>query len=218
MYLSDIVQKNIPFVSPEDKVTKALEIVTTHQLTHVVVVEHKKLVGLLTEECLWTMEEDDQIQNGNTHFQEFYLESDNQLLETFKVFRMNDTNVIPVLDNNAHYTGVVTMEEVVYDFSYFPFLEERGALMDIEVSLTNYSMAEISRLVESNNSKLFGAIITAMDAKIVQVTLKLSSENISSVGETFERYGYVVKQKYYIDKKEELLDERYKQLQKYLDL
>jgi hypothetical protein len=47
--------------------------------------------------------------------------------------------------------------------------------------------------------------------------LKISSENLSSIDETFERYGYKVVEKYYNDEKEELLKDRFVFFQKYLE-
>ncbi len=68
-----------------------------------------------------------------------------------------------------------------------------------------------------NDSKLYGAMITSMSNQMIEVTLKVTLEHLSSVAETFERYGYSVKQKYYEDKKEKMLNERYKQFQRYME-
>lgn len=218
MYLSEITQKGIPTVRLTDKVSKALEVVTQEQLTHIVIVEDKELKGLLTEECLWMLDAKDEIQTATTHFQNFQLFNEDQLLDSFGVFQAHDCNIIPILNNKEIYQGVVLMEEVVNAFAKYPFVKEKGAILAIEVSFQNYSMQEISKIVEGNNAKLYGAMITSMSNEMIELTLKITTEHLSSVGETFERYGYTVKQKYYEDKKDQLLEERYKQFQKYMEL
>jgi len=51
----------------------------------------------------------------------------------------------------------------------------------------------------------------------VQVTMKISNDNLSSIDETFERYGYHVVRKFYKDEKEDLIKDRYQYFQKYLE-
>ncbi len=217
MYVSEIILKNIPVVHEQTRVHEALSIVTQYQLTHVIVVEDKQMLGLLTEEFLWSMDEDASMNEAKDHFEKFALHVDHQILDTFKLFRQYDTNVIPVVNDKNEYQGAALMEEVATAFSKYTFLEENGAILEIEVSYENYSMEEISRIVESNNAKLYGAILTEMDTDKVRVTLKMTTDNISSVGATFERFGYAVRHKYYEDKKDQLMEERYKQFQKYIN-
>ena len=94
---------------------------------------------------------------------------------------------------------------------------ENGALLVVQVNEKNYSMTEICKIVESNNAKIYGCYISSIIEDDIQVTLKISSDNLSSIDETFERYGYNVVHKYYDDEKEELLKDRFGFFQKYLE-
>ena len=78
-------------------------------------------------------------------------------------------------------------------------------------------MTEISKIVESNNLKFYGSFISYINEDIVQITMKISTGNLSSVDETFERYGYHVLHKFYNDEKEDLIKDRYQYFQKYLE-
>ncbi len=218
MNISNYLQKNIKSVSPSQTVAEALEIVSKDQLTHIAVVDKRVLKGMLTEECLWSMNEEDTISQAEAHYQIFYLHSHNQLLDTFVLFETYDSNIIPILNSQNLYEGSLLMEDVVYGFSKYPFVEETGVIMELEIPYSSYSMAEVGRIVESHNGKLYGSIISEMNTESITLTLKISADEISSIGETFERFGYVVKQKYYEDKKDKLMEERYEQFQKYLDL
>jgi hypothetical protein len=101
--------------------------------------------------------------------------------------------------------------------SKYPLFSERGAVLTVETSLKSYSMTEIAKIVESNNSKFYGSFISFINDEIVQVTMKISNENLSSIDETFERYGYHVVRKFYNDEKEDLIKDRYQYFQKYLE-
>ena len=78
-------------------------------------------------------------------------------------------------------------------------------------------MTEVLKIVESNNGKVYGCFINLISDDFIQITLKISSENPSSIDETFERYGYNVVHKYYDDEKEELMKDRFGFFQKYLE-
>jgi len=78
-------------------------------------------------------------------------------------------------------------------------------------------MTDVCKIVESNNGKIYGSYISAFIDDEVQITIKISSENLSSIDETFERYGYNVVHKYYNDEKEDLLKDRFGFFQKYME-
>ncbi|MNX95696.1 hypothetical protein D3C86_1279810 [compost metagenome] len=90
--------------------------------------------------------------------------------------------------------------------------------MTIQTTGLHYSMTEISQIVESNNAKIYGTFISAIKEDSIEITLKISNENLSSIDETFERYGYTVVTKHYDDEKEELLKDRFGFFQKFLEI
>ena len=47
--------------------------------------------------------------------------------------------------------------------------------------------------------------------------MKINHDNLSSIDETFDRFGYHVVHKFYNDEKEELIKDRYQYFQKYLE-
>ena len=62
-------------------------------------------------------------------------------------------------------------------------------------------MTEITKIVESNNSKFYGAFISHVNDDVIQVTMKINHDNLSSIDETFDRFGYHVVHKFYNDEK-----------------
>ncbi len=75
-------------------------------------------------------------------------------------------------------------------------------------------MTEIAKIVESNNSKFYGAFISHVNDDVIQVTMKINHDNLSSIDETFDRFGYHVVHKFYNDEKEDLIKDRYQYFQK----
>jgi hypothetical protein len=79
-------------------------------------------------------------------------------------------------------------------------------------------MTEIANIVESNNSKFYGAFISHMSDDVIQVTIKISNENLSTIDETFDRYDYRIVQKYYSDEKSDLFQDRFGFFQKFIEI
>jgi hypothetical protein len=42
-------------------------------------------------------------------------------------------------------------------------------------------MTEIANIIESNNSKFYGGFISFMSDEVIQVTIKISNENLASI-------------------------------------
>lgn len=140
------------------------------------------------------------------------------MLDSLKLFYTFNANVIPVLNTKEEYQGYISWDNVAGELSKYPLFSEAGALLTIEMPRENYSMTEISQIVESNNAKFYGVFISEMNEAVIRVTMRISNENLSSIAETFERYGYIIVQKFYNDEKEELLISRYQFMQKYLEI
>ena len=101
-----------------------------------------------------------------------------------------EANLIPVLDENDLVLGYFDLNDIVSEFIGTPFFIEPGVILVIAKALKDYSFSEIAQIVESNNAKLLGAIITETRNEIIQITLKITSENSNEVIQTFRRYNY----------------------------
>ena len=93
---------------------------------------------------------------------------------------------------------------------------ERG----LEVNQNDYSLSEISRLVESNGAKILSSIVNndIFDANRIKLTLKINKTDLSSIVATFERFEYKIIAKFEDSEMESSDKERLDILFKYLDI
>ena len=64
----------------------------------------------------------------------------------------------------------------------------------LELLERDYSLSQIAQIIEGNNIKVLSMYITSPpDSTRLEVTLKVNSNDLSSVIRTFERYSYEVK-------------------------
>jgi hypothetical protein len=69
-----------------------------------------------------------------------------------------------------------------------------GAIIVLELNERDYSLSQIAQIIESNDIKVISLYVTSSaDSTKLEVTIKLNSNEISSIIRTFERYNIPVK-------------------------
>ena len=151
-------------------------------------------------------------------FHLFFADKNTNWFELLKVFALNDTNIIPVLDKNQKYLGYYELTDILHLFNSTPFLNEAGAILVVSKGISDYSFSEISQIIESNNATLLGAFISKIHDDIVEVTIKLSDHDLNDTIQTFRRYDYSILTGFHMDEYLNTLKERSEYLQKYLNI
>ena len=112
-------------------------------------------------------------------------QKDTGWLDVLEVFARNEANLIPVLDDDSQVMGYYDLTDLVGLFIDIPFFTEPGGILVIAKGKKDYSFSEIAQIVESNNTKILGAFMTDTRNDIVQITLKIGTENMNEVVQTF---------------------------------
>ena len=147
----------------------------------------------------------------------FSYEYDNWF-DLLKNFIQNETDVLPILDKNHVFLGYCELKAVLEIFSETPFINTNGLVLTIEKEAKDFSLSQITQIVESNKTKLFGLFISNQTEKTTQLILKISTENTNEIIQTFRRYGYTIISEVVDDHYLEELKNRSEYLQKYLNL
>lgn len=134
-----------------------------------------------------------------------------QLMKTFKV------SIIPIVDVNQHYQSVITKQGLFNYLSEDLMFSERGSILVLSIQKRDYSLTEISRLVESESSYILGVSIRNIYDRL-EVTLKLGTDDLSKIIATFERLGYTVAQSYVEGNFESSYQDRYDYFLNYLNV
>ena len=219
MNLKEYILNEISGMTLESSVKKAKKICKGFPVSHIPVVDDIHLVGCISESDIQTFE-NNELPLGELMdlLDFFYVNDDISLLELIKQFADHDSNIIPVLDNNKQYLGYFDLADILDLFSEHPFLYEYGTILVVEKSHKDYSFSEVSQIIESNNGKILGQYISEDDGSTTQITLKIVSEEINEIIQTFRRYNYNVISNHKDDDYLQDLRDRSDYLQKYLDM
>jgi len=219
MQTIDLITKDIKALSATDKVGKAKKLFKEHNCSHIPVVDKGYLLGLIAETDIHSFENDDDlIKDFSFSFHIFYTDKKSNWLELFKIFALNDTSIIPVLDKNQKYIGNYELTDILHIFNNTPFLNETGTILVVSKGIKDYSFSEIAQIVESNKATLLGAFISNIHGDIVEATIKLSDHDLNNTIQTFRRYDYTILTSFHVDEYLKTLKERSEYLQKYLNI
>lgn len=188
--MQDHILSTIPVFDVADSLKEAILFFTHSTYSHVAVTEDGVFLGLLGEADLDSFQETIPIEEFRYQLESFFVSPEASWLDILAVFTRNEANVLPVVNAEGKVLGYYDLNDVVSIFTDMPFLTQQGAILVVTRPLKDYSFSEIAQIVEGNNTRLMGAIITEIKNDVVEVTMKLGDSNINEVIQTFRRYGY----------------------------
>jgi len=219
MKISEYISKDISALTLKSSISEAKALFVNLPYSHIPIVENNLLVGSISEGDIQTIDTDENLLEEYKYlFDDFFIRNSDNWIDILKMFAASETNILPVLSDKSKYIGYYELSDVLHYFNDTPLLNHEGVFLVIEKGLKDYSFAEISQIVESNEAKLIGIFISGYKNDLVRITLKISTEKINDIIQTFRRYGYNLLTKHKEDLLLEELKNRSDYLQKYLNI
>jgi hypothetical protein len=126
---------------------------------------------------------------------------------------------LAVQNSDEQFLGLISLKDIgIQSFAHSTLLQE-GSTLVLNVQAIQYSLAEISRICESNDAKILYLFVQPlMDAdNTLQVSLKMNKVYLNHVIASLERFGYqIIHTNSPLDPNQSL-DDRYNWLVKYLN-
>lgn len=218
MPLREYIINDIKPLNINDKVSDLKLIFNELTYSHIPIENNDVYLGCISETDAHCFDGKDTIMDYSHSLEGFFVRLDTPWLDVLEIFANNSCNIMPVLDSQNNYLGYYELNDVIGRFNETPFFSEPGGTLIIEKGIQDYSFSEISQIVESNDAKVLGAFISKMDDDLVQITLKIGSQGLNDVIQTFRRYNYNIISGHQEDTYVENLKERSDYLNKYLNM
>lgn len=218
MEITNYITNDFKPIDSQETIEAVRDFLGDFNFSHFPIVEEGIYIGSISAEDVETFEEEKKVQDYRYSLETFFIRTDAIWMEVLEVFAKNHSNLIPVLDENNKYVGYYEMEDIINFFHQTPFIKEQGAIVKIKKGILDYSMSQITQIVESNNGKLLGLFISESDIDSVEVTIKISSGAINEIIQTFRRYNYEIISEHHEDTYITNLKERSDYLDKYLNM
>jgi hypothetical protein len=142
-------------------------------------------------------------------------------MHVFDILKMaseHRLSIIPVVDAENNYLGSIRLEDLVEQMTEMQGANQRGGILVLEMWEKDYSMQQISRIIEENNSKILSTTLSPGEGGKIEVNLKLNQPDLNAIISSFERFGYNVKANYQESVYTEDLRKRYDELMRILNI
>ncbi|WP_029033209.1 CBS domain-containing protein [Salinimicrobium terrae] len=214
-----------PFILNEVKipqfhtpVAEVLEIFNDHPYSHLPIKQGETYMGCIPVADARIFEPDKPMEDYQYALEGFFVRDTDNWIDVLHNFSKNDSNIMPVLDDDNLFLGYLELQDIMNLFTESPFLNNPGGILVVEKGVKDYSFSEICQIVESNGTHVLGAFISGTENDRTQITLKTGSIPFNALFQTFRRYGYEVVSQHSEDSFSSSLEDRSRYLDKYLNI
>ena len=207
MAVKDFMTKRVVYVSPETTVAVAADIMRDKGLRRLPVIEHDKLVGLITE---GTMAEASPSKATSLSIYEMnYLLNKTKvgdimiknvltvskyasLEDAIYIMLQNKVGVLPVVDNDQ-ISGIITDKDVFRAFLEISGYGQAGIRIGLEVPDTPRVLEKIANLIASENLNIERTTVAPKNDTVLRVELQVEGEiGIDRLKKVFVEAGFTV--------------------------
>lgn len=220
MLALELINQLIPSLKLTDSTAHAIMWMDEYRCTQLPVINDNKFLGLVTEEQIMLQDEVALIKDIQLECQHCTVGADTHFYDIIKLVTGNDIDLVGVVNEQDEYLGAITLKDTMYALARSFSVQSPGAILLLSIKSIDYSLAEISRLVEAENVKIIGSSIKPEEnnPEKFKVTLKLDTEEVQHIIATLERFNYKVIGHFNSKTQPTLNQNRLDELFKYLDI
>jgi len=220
MLAIDIINIDIPPLSMNQSGEDATSVMEEYMVRHLPIVEDREVMGMVSEEMILDNDQDAMILSYRGSDSPVFVHSEDHILEILAFFAKTNLTCVAVVDAQIKYVGMITLQQLMMRFATEYSFDEPGAIIVLELNKVDYSLTEISRIIESEKGTILSCLISQQreDSNILLVTLKINLQDIQYVKATFERFNYNIVAAFSEVKYVDTLSERYEALMHYLNM
>lgn len=220
MHIDSFINNNISSISKDFPIADALDLMNNFQVAELPVVSGNHLITLVKEENLLDAPDSQGLIGtviGNIPSPVVF----SQAHPYEAAVRMAEykLSLLPVIDEQENYLGVVTRNDLFSLFFERTSLAQPGGIIVLEMKPMDYSLSEISRICESCDTSILNVqIFFEPDNEWMSVVLKTNKKDLQVLKASFERFEYNIKEVFGLVPSQEDLIDRYQLLMNYINM
>ena len=220
MLAKDLISDAIIPLKTSDSGLIALNWMEEYRVSHLPIVNDSDFLGLISESDIYELGNyEEPIGNHSLGLYKPYVFEDQHVYEVIRQVYEQKLSLIPVLDHQNQYLGTITLNCLVKYFARLAAVDNPGGIIVLEMGIRDYSLSEIARLVEMNDSSILSLYVqTLPDSTRIDVTIKINRMDIGPIIQTFNRYNYTIKASFFEGDHNDVLRDRYDSLMKFLKI
>jgi CBS domain-containing protein len=219
MTSQELLQKDIPLISPDDLVSYAFNVMEDFKVEHLPVGENGNYLGLVSEDDLLELDEETNVKRGSSKLIRCFAESGQHIVEAFRLFSQYNVSLLPVLDAEGNYLGCLLPQDMVMAMGDSLSFSHEGGIVVLKIHDKDFQMSQIAQIVESDDAKILASWVSASEPPgELEVAIKINKKDLSRILQTFSRYDYSVLASFHESDHASDIKHRYEAFMKYLNM
>ena len=221
MLAATLINPMIPILKLTDSVSTALDWMDEFRTKQLVVSDLGVYKGIVSEDILFDVVDSSELLSRIIiQHQDIFASEDQHPYELLRLVNQFGLLIIPVVHEDKTVIGSILVSDLIENFVNELGVQEKGAVIVLKVAERDYSLSEVSRLIESNGTKILSSYYSSSESSHPlndsKLTLKLNRTHITPIVATLERFGYDVEEAHANDPIESVDQERLDMLLRYL--
>lgn len=219
MTAEQLINYMIPPLKPTDDIARAKQWMDEFRVKELPVVNENEFLGFISEELLYNSD----IMHSDVGGYPLVgfscvVRSSDHYYDILKVQSENQLDMVAVVSYDA-FKGVVLISDILREFANTAIVNAEGAIVTLQTNLNDYSLAEISRIVEMNGSTIMGANIKPdlEDSSLIEIVLRINHQDVNQIATGLSNSGYKVTSSFNTEDNSFDEKDRFGMLMKFLD-
>ena len=219
MLAATITVQGFPLLHLEDKVSFALQCMEDFDVQELAVVKEDYFLGIVQKADLLDTGEAATLMVVSDQFKKIMIADTAHFLNALDLFSKHQLSILPVLNEQLECIGMIPQKSLNDALAKFLGVDSPGAIIVLSVAPYQYSLAEMSRLVESNNAQILqlNSYFDETNGAMI-ITLKINKDEAQAIIATFQRYDYQLVQYFGKTPLHNDIEAHYHHLMNYLDV
>ncbi|MEL6252454.1 MAG: CBS domain-containing protein [Bacteroidota bacterium] len=221
MIARELISDIFPSAKSSDQSGRALNWMNEFKLHQLPIVDAGVYVGMISEDQIMDAADLSMTvgQIRSAMMESAFVYEESHVYEAIEVMSNFKLEMLPVLDEENKYLGVITLRDLALYLGQLFAIQEPGSIMVLEIPSKSFVLSEIARRVEEENAIILSMYLAPIrNTQDMLLTLKINVEDLDRITASMERFGYKIIQLYHRGASRDNFNQNLEGLLKYLDM
>lgn len=220
MLAKDLITDEVPPLKTSDTGLMVINWMDEFKVSHLPIVNNHEYLGLISDTDILDLNiTDEEIGKHKLSLIRPFVKENQHVYEVIKMISNMKLTVLPVLDENENYLGLIPLTGLLQQFSILAATREPGGIIVLEMNELDYSLSQIAQIVEGNDGKILSCYLNSLpESTRIEVTVKVNKTDISGILQTFNRYNYTVRASFHQSEFSDDMKNRFDSFMNYINI